>query len=107
MDMMSMGGGADYSPLYAQAKEILAAGMLAELAEDAKEAMGQGEGEGEDTCPHCGAPMGGEMGNPYATPKLSQPGLPPELAMRMPPAMSAPMNYSNPADQMSAPYMGA
>ena len=110
MDMMSMGGGADYSPLYAQAKEILAAGMLAELAEDAKKAMG-GEDEGE--CPHCGAKMG--MGNPMAKPMLSQMGemedeyapmLPPQLAMRMPP-MTAPMNYSKPADQMSAPYMGA
>ena len=104
MDMMNMGGSTDFSPLYAQAKEILAAGMLAELSEDAKEAMGQEEDQGgEDMCPHCGAKMG--MGNPMATPRLSQMGgdmeaedqgglmLPPQLAMRMPaPAMPpAPM----------------
>ena len=104
MDMMSMGSGMEFSPLYAQAKEILAAGMLAELAEDAKEAIGgEGEGEGGGECPHCGSKMG--MGNPMATPRLSQMGgemeaedeyapmLPPQLAMRMPaPAMPpAPM----------------
>ena len=100
MDMMSMGGGMEFSPLYAQAKEILAAGMLAELAEDAKEAIG-GEGEGEGECPHCGSKMG--MGNPMATPRLSQMGgemeaedeyapmLPPQLAMRMPAPSMPPM----------------
>ena len=100
MDMMSMGGGMEFSPLYAQAKEILAAGMLAELAEDAKEAIG-GESEGEGECPHCGAKMG--MGNPMATPRLSQMGgemeaedeyapmLPPQLAMRMPAPSMPPM----------------
>lgn len=100
MDMMNMSGGMEFSPLYAQAKEILAAGMLAELAEDAKEAMGEGEDQGgEDTCPHCGAPMGGPMGNPMAKKMLlpmdgmgaegqGGPMLPPQLAMRMPaPAM--------------------
>lgn len=102
MDMMSMGGGMEFSPLYAQAKEILAAGMLAELAEDAKEAIGgEGEGEGGGECPHCGAKMG--MGNPMATPRLSQMGsdmeaedqggpmLPPQLAMRMPAPSMPPM----------------
>ena len=97
MDIMDNG---PYSPLYARAKEILAAGMLAELDEDAKEAMGQGEdqgmGGGEDTCPHCGAPMGAPMGNPFAKQMLSAPApapapppipsLPPELAMRVPPS---------------------
>jgi|DEB19_MinimDraft_3_1074340.scaffolds.fasta_scaffold116734_3 hypothetical protein len=95
---MGMGGGTDYSPLYAQAKEILAAGMLAELKEDAQEAMGQGEDQGgEDMCPHCGAPMGGPMGNPMAVPRLAPApapagpmGLPPELAMRVP-APSGPL----------------
>lgn len=90
---MDMEGGGDYSGLYAQAKEILAAGMLAELKEDAEEAMGQGEdGGGEDMCPHCGASMGGPMGNPMATPRLAQPmGLPPELAMRVPASYQSPM----------------
>lgn len=99
MDMGMNGGQSDYSPLYAQAKEILAAGMLAELKEDAQEAMGQGEDNGgEDMCPHCGAPMGGPMGNPMATPRLAPApapagpmGLPPELAMRVPPAGPRPM----------------
>lgn len=102
MDMMSMGGGMEFSPLYAQAKEILAAGMLAELAEDAKEALGgESEGGGGGECPHCGAKMG--MGNPMATPRLSQMGgdmeaedqggpiLPPQLAMRMPAPSMPPM----------------
>lgn len=99
MGMDMEGGPADYSPLYAQAKEILAAGMLAELKEDAQEAMGQGEDNGgEDMCPHCGAPMGGPMGNPMATPRLASApaevgslGLPPELAMRVPAAPQRPM----------------
>ena len=103
MDMMNMGGPTDFSPLYAQAKEILAAGMLAELSEDAKEAMGQGEDQGgESVCPHCGAPMGGPMGNPMAKKMLlpmdgmgaedqGGPMLPPQLAMRMPPPSTPPM----------------
>lgn len=86
----------DYSSLYAQAKEILAAGMLAELKEDADEAAGKGEGE--DTCPHCGQQMGG-----YGKPMLQglggmesegegmgMPMLPPNLALRMPPQMPSP-----------------
>lgn len=99
MDMMSMGGGMEFSPLYAQAKEILAAGMLAELAEDAKEAIGgESEDQGEGECPHCGSKMG--MGNPMAQPRLSQMGemedeyapmLPPQLAMRMPAPSMPPM----------------
>jgi len=105
MDMMGMGGEMDYSPLYAKAKEILAAGMLAELAEDAKEAIGEGEDSGAGGCPHCGATMG--MGNPLAKRGLSDypgeqpemaPMLPPQLAMRMPAPMPAsPMNYSQPS----------
>lgn len=99
MGMNMEGGPTDYSPLYAQAKEILAAGMLAELKEDAQEAMGQGEdGGGEDMCPHCGALMGGPMGNPMATPRLAPApapaapmGLPPELAMRIPAGAQRPM----------------
>lgn len=113
MDMMSMGGGMEFSPLYAQAKEILAAGMLAELAEDAKEAIG-GEGEGEGECPHCGAKMG--MGNPMATPRLSQMGgemedeyapmLPPQLAMRMPAPSMPPMPMGGRQQMAPMPNLG-
>jgi len=102
MDMGMDGGMADYSPLYAQAKEILAAGMLAELKEDAEEAMGGEGGYEEDMCPHCGSKMGGPMGNPMATPRLAQPmGLPPELAMRVPASPQPPM----PMGGMSLPQM--
>jgi hypothetical protein len=94
MDMGMMGGGTDYAPLYAQAKEILAAGMLAELKDDAKEAMGQGDDNGGDSCPHCGAPMGGGMGMTMPKMGLGAPEMPPaappmpdlsQFAMRMPP----------------------
>lgn len=95
---MDMEGGGDYSGLYAQAKEILAAGMLAELKEDAEEAMGGEGGYEEDMCPHCGSKMGGPMGNPLATPRLAPApapaapmGLPPELAMRIPAGAQRPM----------------
>lgn len=93
---MGMNGGSNYAPLYSQAKEILAAGMLAELKEDADEAM-KGEG-GEDSCPHCGSPMGGGMGMKMPKMGLGAPEMPPaappmpdlsQFAMRIPagPAM--------------------
>jgi hypothetical protein len=113
MDMGMEGGQTDYSPLYARAKEILAAGMLAELAEDAKEAMGESEdqGEGEDMCPHCGAPMGGPMGNPMAkkmlsplAPQMPEPGLE-QFAMRMPPP-AEPMDMGMPPMPGRLPQMG-
>lgn len=95
MDMGMMNGGSDYSPLYAQAKEILAAGMLAELKEDADEAM-KGEGE-EESCPHCGGPMGGpkmgRMGLGMPEVEDQAPAMPPmdlsQFAMRVPPAPMA------------------
>lgn len=80
---MGMNGGANYAPLYSQAKEILAAGMLAELKEDADEAM-KGESEGEDTCPHCGSPMGGGMGKMGMMPKMGLGGMEAPEAPTMP-----------------------
>lgn len=94
MDITGMGAGTDYAPLYAQVKEILAAGMLAELKDDAKEAMGQGEDNGVmggDSCPHCGAPMGASvppMGLGAPAPAPAEPAMPPldlsQFAMRSP-----------------------
>lgn len=104
---MGMGEGDDYSALYAQAKEILAAGMLAELKEDAQEAMGGEDSGGEDMCPHCGASMGAPMGNPMAKPRLNQAypepmGLPPQLAMRVPASLTPGMpGMPNPLPQMN------
>lgn len=120
MDMGMMGGGTDYAPLYAQAKEILAAGMLAELKDDAQEAMGQGEDNGgESTCPHCGSPMGGEMGMTMPKMGLGAPPAPapamPDLsqfAMRMPPMGGAgappmpPMGVPAGAPPMRRPMPG-
>lgn len=115
MDMGMMGGGTDYAPLYAQAKEILAAGMLAELKEDADEAM---KGEEEDTCPHCGNSMNGPkmgrmgLGAPEM-PEMEEPAMPSmpniaQFAMRMPAAPmagGAPMVPPAPA-RMPMPGMG-
>lgn len=110
MDMGMMGGD-QYAPLYAQAKEILAAGMLAELKEDADEAMGKGESEDMGgSCPHCGAPMGAAvppMGLNAPAPTPAAPAMPPldlsQFAARMPAGPMAGPAAAPPSPMMRRP----